>query len=119
MLCIYFFTFLGDENVYKRLHSHFTWMLKTGALTYSETLYTSKDLLDKICPKTMKTTIFEQDICLSNYDGEVPIRSLENLLSKSIFRILLYCILTGIDVSNIYFFIYIYTYIYFVYLFLN
>ncbi|XP_013146757.1 PREDICTED: folliculin [Papilio polytes] len=94
----------GDENVYKRLHSHFTWMLKTGALTYSETLYTSKDLLDKICPKTMKTTIFEQDICLSNYDGEVPIRSLENLLSKSIFRILLYCILTGIDVivsSNI------------------
>ncbi|KPI97217.1 Folliculin [Papilio xuthus] len=94
----------GDENVYKKLHSHFTWMLKTGALTYSETLYTSKDLLDKICPKTMKKTIFEQDICLSNYDGEVSIRSLENLLTKSVFRILLYCILTGIDVimsSNI------------------
>lgn len=75
-------------------------MLKTGALTYSETLYTSKDLLNKICPKTTKPKLFEENNSILHNSNEcIPLRSLENLLTKSIFRILLYCVLTGTDVS--------------------
>ncbi|XP_068618678.1 folliculin isoform X2 [Battus philenor] len=88
----------GDENVFKRLHTHFTWMLKTGALTYSETLYTSKDLLNKICPNTLNKNIFQETSCLVNNDGDISIRSLENLLTKTTFRILLYCVLIGVKI---------------------
>ncbi|CAG4946719.1 unnamed protein product [Parnassius apollo] len=89
----------GDENVYKKLHSHFTWMLRTGALTYSETLYTSKDLIKKIYPKAIKRSIFEDNACLVNNDNEcMPLRSLENLLTKSVFRIILFCVLTGVEI---------------------
>ncbi|XP_026733902.1 folliculin [Trichoplusia ni] len=87
----------GDDNVFKRLHSHFTWMLKAGAHTYSETLYTSQDLLKKLQPQSIKNSIFEPGACSVSDDKEcVSIRSLEKLLSPAIFRILMYCTLTGI-----------------------
>lgn len=87
----------GDENVYKRLHSHFTWMLKTGALTYSEKLFTSEDLLKKLCPQSTMNTICEVDIC-NNDEKYIALRELENLISKTVFRVLLYCTLTGIHI---------------------
>lgn len=93
----------GDEDVFKRLHSHFTWMLKAGALTYSETLYTSDELLKKLNPRTVKNSIFEENACsIPSIDQDMSLRALENLLSKNVFRILLYCTLTGIHVSICY-----------------
>lgn len=89
-----------DENVFKRLHSHFTWMLKAGAHTYTETLYTSHDLLNKLQPNTVKGSIFDSNICKDSLEGEcISIRMLENLLSMEVFRTLLYCTLCGISVS--------------------
>ncbi|XP_072947615.1 folliculin [Epargyreus clarus] len=89
----------GDENIYKQLHSHFTWMLKTGALTFTETLYTSQDLLKKLQPNSTRRTIFDEDACSTSRDSEaMPLRALENLLSKQVFRILLYCLLVGIKI---------------------
>lgn len=73
-------------------------MLKAGALAYSETQYTSQDLLQKLNPRTDKG-IFEANACAVKEDG-LPLRAIENLLSKSVFRILTYCILTGIHVSS-------------------
>ncbi|KAJ0178128.1 hypothetical protein K1T71_005951 [Dendrolimus kikuchii] len=88
-----------DENVFKRLHSHFTWMLKAGAHTYSETLYTSHDLLNKLQADTIKGSIFDSDICKPAIEGEcISLRALENLLSKEVFRILLYSTLCGINI---------------------
>nr|XP_021192704.2 folliculin [Helicoverpa armigera] len=87
----------GDENVFKRLHSHFTWMLKAGAHTYSETLYTSQDLLKKLQPHAVKKSIFEPGTCSVAGDKEcVALRLLEKLVSKAVFRILTYCTLTGV-----------------------
>lgn len=95
---------LDDEDVFKRLHSHFTWMLKAGALTYTETLYTSNDLLKKLNSKTVKNTIFDASTCnVPNEEECMELRALEIFLSKSIFRILLYCTLTGINVRLIIF----------------
>lgn len=96
----------GDENIYKKLHSHFTWMLKTGGLTFTETLYTSQDLLKKLQPNSTRRTIFDENACSTSRDSEaMPLRALENLLSKQVFRILLYCLLVGIKVSkNLYLF---------------
>uniref|UniRef100_S4PYA7 Birt-Hogg-Dube-like protein n=1 Tax=Pararge aegeria TaxID=116150 RepID=S4PYA7_9NEOP len=86
----------GDEDIFKKLHSHFTWMLRTGAVTYSETLYTSQDLLRKLTPTSH--TIFEENSCPSPQDHSMSLRELANLLGKAVFRILLYCTLTGIDI---------------------
>ncbi|XP_013190881.2 folliculin [Amyelois transitella] len=89
----------GDSEIFKRLHSHFTWMLKAGALTFSETLHTSQEMLKKINPESIKHSIFEENACNVPSDEEcMPLRELEKLLSKEIFRILLYCTLTGIDI---------------------
>ncbi|XP_053606226.1 folliculin isoform X2 [Plodia interpunctella] len=89
----------GDGEIFKRLHSHFTWMLKAGALTYSETLHTSQEMLRKINPNSIKQSIFEENACSVPSDEEyMPLRALENLLSQEVFRILLYCTLTGIDI---------------------
>ncbi|CAH0693976.1 unnamed protein product [Spodoptera exigua] len=87
----------GDDNVFKRLHSHFTWMLKAGAHTYSETLYTSQDLLKKLQPHSVKRSIFEPGTCSVPSDKEcMSLRLLEKTVSKAVFRILMYCSLTGI-----------------------
>lgn len=87
-----------DENVFKRLHTHFTWMLKAGALTYTETLYTSQDMLNKLKPNTVKGSILDSNVCDAVSKGEMmSLRALENLVSKDIFRILLYCTLCGIN----------------------
>lgn len=87
----------GDENVFKRLHSHFTWMLKAGALTYSETLYTSRDMLNKLHPDATRGSIFEPNACTVEEEC-MPLRALENLMSKEVFRILLYCTLCGVKI---------------------
>ncbi|XP_063828328.1 folliculin [Ostrinia nubilalis] len=90
----------GDEEVFKRLHSHFTWMLKAGALTYSETLYTSHDLLNKLNPQMVKNSIFDTKVCeIPSEENCIDLRALENMLSKSVFRILLYCTLMGINIE--------------------
>ncbi|CAG9794038.1 unnamed protein product [Diatraea saccharalis] len=89
----------GDEDVFKRLHTHFTWMLKAGALTYSETLHTSDNMLKRLNPQMVKNTIFSTNACDVLCDNEcMTLRALENMLSKSVFRILLYCTLTGVDI---------------------
>ncbi|KAI8426032.1 hypothetical protein MSG28_005005 [Choristoneura fumiferana] len=89
----------GDEKVFKRLHSHFTWMLKAGALTYSETLYSSRDLLNKLHPDATKGSIFSPNACsVDDNDECIPLRALENLMSKEVFRILLYCTLIGVKI---------------------
>ncbi|XP_061714854.1 folliculin isoform X1 [Cydia pomonella] len=87
----------GDENVFKRLHSHFTWMLKAGALTYSETLYTSRDMLNKLHADATRGSIFEPNACTVEEEC-MPLRALENLMSKEVFRILLYCTLCGVKI---------------------
>ncbi|CAH1638549.1 unnamed protein product [Spodoptera littoralis] len=87
----------GDDNVFKRLHSHFTWMLKAGAHTYSETLYTSHDLLNKLQPHAVKKSIFEPGTCSVSSDKScMSLRLLEKTVSKAVFRILMYCTLTGV-----------------------
>ncbi|XP_023950809.2 folliculin [Bicyclus anynana] len=86
----------GNEDVFKKLHSHFTWMLRAGAVTYSETLYTSQDLLKKIT--STKSTIFDNNACSVQKVDSMSLRELEKLLSKPVFRTLLYCTLTGIDI---------------------
>lgn len=92
--------FSGDDNVFKRLHSHFTWMLKAGAHTYSETLYTSQDLLKKLQPHAVKKSIFEPGTCSVSSDKScIALRLLEKTVSKAVFRILMYCTLTGVYVS--------------------
>ncbi|CAH2090839.1 unnamed protein product [Euphydryas editha] len=90
----------GDDNIFKKLHSHFTWMLRTGAITYSETLYTSNDLLQKLNPQMTKGTIFDEN-CFSftENDGTLTLRELENLLTTTVFKIILYCVLTGIKIE--------------------
>ncbi|CAH0398877.1 unnamed protein product [Chilo suppressalis] len=89
----------GDEDVFIRLHSHFSWMLKAGGLTYSETLHTSHDMLKKLNPETTKNSIFSANACNVPSDDEcIPLRFLENMLSKSVFQILLYCTLTRINI---------------------
>ncbi|XP_038223569.1 folliculin [Zerene cesonia] len=91
----------NDDDIFKRLHSHFTWMLKSGALIYSETLYTSQYMLNKFHPNTTKGTIFE-DICSVTIDNSsMSLRDAENLLSKEAFRTLLYCLLTGAKIGVI------------------
>ncbi|KAI5637869.1 vesicle coat protein involved in golgi to plasma membrane transport domain-containing protein [Phthorimaea operculella] len=88
----------GNEDIFKHLHTHFTWMLKAGALNYSETLYTSQSLLHKLDPQTNKG-IFEPNACsIPSQDECMPIRRLESLIGKNVFRILLYCVLTGVEV---------------------
>lgn len=75
-------------------------MLKAGAHTYSETLYTSQDLLKKLEPRALKNSIFDPSTCsVSGNEECMPLRSLDHLLSKSVFRILTYCTLTGVPVS--------------------
>lgn len=76
-------------------------MLKAGAHTYSETLYTSQDLLKKLQPQAVKKSIFEPGTCsMADYNDFVSLRLLEKLLSKAVFRILMYCTLTGVYVSK-------------------
>ncbi|XP_075978938.1 folliculin isoform X2 [Anticarsia gemmatalis] len=87
----------GSEDVFKRLHSNFTWMLKAGAHTYSEKLYTSQDLLKKLQPQALKNSIFEPSTCSVPNDEEcMSLRSLEKLLTKTVFKVLMYCTLTGV-----------------------
>lgn len=78
------------------MHTNFTWMLKAGALTYTETLYTSKDLLTKLHIKDVSAAPNKPNIefltCMS-------LRSLLQILGKDVFHIMLYCTLTGINVS--------------------
>lgn len=74
-------------------------MLRTGAITYSETLYTSQDLLQKLTPKGTQGTIFDKNICNIPNEDVVSLRQLERVLTKPIFRILLYCTLIGVNVS--------------------
>lgn len=74
-------------------------MLKAGAHTYSETLYTSHDLLKKLQPQALKNSIFEASTCAVATDEEcMSLRSLDKLLSRPVFRVLMYCTLTGIHV---------------------
>ncbi|XP_049874253.1 folliculin [Pectinophora gossypiella] len=88
----------GNEDIFKKLHSHFIWMLKAGSLNYTETLYTSQNLLQKLDPQANKG-IFEENACSMSSEEEcMSLRALENLVSKNTFRILLYCTLTGIDI---------------------
>ncbi|KAM3966143.1 folliculin [Aphomia sociella] len=90
----------GDENIFKRLHSHFTWMLKAGALTYSETLYTSEDLLKKLHAQSTTSSVCEiSPSNLTSNEESIPLRTLENMLSKTVFRVVLYCTLTGVCIS--------------------
>ncbi|XP_047534618.1 uncharacterized protein LOC125069239 isoform X2 [Vanessa atalanta] len=90
----------GDDDIFKKLHSHFTWMLRTGAVTYSETLYTSQDLLKKLNPQMTIGTIFDESACMvTENDDSMSLRELENLLTNAVFRIILYCTLTGIDIE--------------------
>lgn len=75
-------------------------MLKAGGLLYSETLYTSQDLLKKMSPENLPQSIFDSKYCIVPISNEImSIRALENLLSKNVFRVILYCTLTGINVS--------------------
>lgn len=101
-MCNILFVDVGDDEVFKKLHSHFTWMLKAGALTYSETLYTSHDLLKKLNPQLVKNSIFDAKACEVQNEECIDLRALENMLTRSVFRILLYCTLTGINVSHFY-----------------
>ena len=81
-------------------------MLKAGAHTYSETLYTSQDLLKKSQPKAVKKSIFEPGTCSVTDDKDcVSLRLLEKMLSKAVFRILMYCTLTGVYVSLLFLFV--------------
>ncbi|XP_046968938.1 folliculin [Vanessa cardui] len=90
----------GDNDIFKKLHSHFTWMLRTGAVTYSETLYTSQDLLKKLNPEMTNGTVFDDNACLvTENEDSMSLRELENLLTNAVFRIILYCTLTGIDIE--------------------
>lgn len=77
-------------------------MLKTGAHTYTETLYSSQDLLNKLHPKSIKGSIFEAGACsvLSGEDS-MPLRVLESMVTKAVFRVLMYCTLTGVNVSKV------------------
>ncbi|KOB67072.1 Birt-Hogg-Dube-like protein, partial [Operophtera brumata] len=89
----------GDEDIFKHLHSHFTWMLKTGAHTYTETLYSSQDLLTKLHSKSIKGSIFEAGACtVLSEEESMPLRLIESMVSKAVFRVLMYCTLTGVDV---------------------
>ncbi|KAL4702428.1 hypothetical protein ACJJTC_003053 [Scirpophaga incertulas] len=89
----------GDKDVFKKLHSHFSWMLKVGAHTYSESLHTSHVMLQKTCPNYVKNSIFNNSICnVPDNEECLPIRELETILSKTVFRIILYCTLTGVKV---------------------
>ncbi|CAK1544913.1 unnamed protein product [Leptosia nina] len=87
-----------EKDIFKRLHTHFTWMLKTGALIYSENLYTSQDLLNKLQPLSTKGTIFEDPCLLEPINERISLREVEKELSKDVFRIIIYCILTGIKI---------------------
>ncbi|XP_050666585.1 uncharacterized protein LOC126966511 isoform X2 [Leptidea sinapis] len=88
----------GKEDIFQMLHSRFTWMLKIGSMTYSETLYTSRDLLNKLYPQNTKGSIFE-DSCSANYDDCMSLRELEKMLSQPVFTIVLFCTLTGVDIT--------------------
>ncbi|XP_045486882.1 uncharacterized protein LOC110992530 isoform X2 [Pieris rapae] len=87
----------NENDIFKRLHTHFTWMLKTGALIYSETLYTSQQLLNKLQPDITRKSIFE-DTCLVDTNEKMSIRELANVLAKDVFIKALYCLLTGIKI---------------------
>lgn len=77
-------------------------MLKTGALIYSETLYTSQDFLNKLHPETINGSIFENSCTIHNEEN-ITIRKLKDMLSKDVFMKILYCLLNGVKVSQIFF----------------
>lgn len=78
-------------------------MLQAGANVYSETLYSSQDLLNKLNPNAAKGSIFDPGTCSIPTDKEcMPLRALQNLVTKDPFRTLLYCTLTGISVRTYY-----------------
>lgn len=74
-------------------------MLKAGAHTYSETLYSSQDLLKKLNPNALKGSIFEAGACDLPNEECMPLRALETMLTKAVFRVLMFCTLTGVNVS--------------------
>lgn len=77
-------------------------MLKTGAHTYTETLYSSQDLLTKLHSKSVKGSIFEAGACTVLREEEsMPLRMIESMVTNAVFRVLMYCTLTGVDVSKI------------------
>ncbi|KAG7295801.1 hypothetical protein JYU34_020856 [Plutella xylostella] len=90
----------GQDDIFNKIHAKFTWMLKTGALNYTETLYTSQDLLNKIVPNGTKgISIYSPNACSVPTEEEcMPLRVLESLLTKSVFRIVLYCALSGLNI---------------------
>lgn len=74
-------------------------MLKTGAHTYNETLYSSQDLLSKL-HLSVKGSIFETGACtVPSEEESMPLRALESMVSVTVFRVLMYCTLTGVNVS--------------------
>ncbi|XP_041987571.1 folliculin [Aricia agestis] len=87
----------GHPDIFKKLHSHFTHILRTGAATYTETLYTSADILNKINNNATRGTIFQDNICEVKH-SRMSIRDLETLLTRPVFRHVLYCTLVGKDV---------------------
>lgn len=90
----------GNQDVFKKLHSQFTWMLKAGAHTYSETLYTSQNLLKKLQPQALKNSIFDANTwSVPSIEECMSLRCLEKMLSKEIFRVLMYCVLVGVPIS--------------------
>ncbi|XP_032520823.2 uncharacterized protein LOC116772673 isoform X1 [Danaus plexippus] len=88
----------GDADIFKKLHSHFTHILRIGAVTYSETLYTSHGLLNKITPQLTSNTIFQENACVVPNNNCLTLRELESLLTKEAFKKVLYCILTGVHI---------------------
>ncbi|XP_047517236.1 folliculin [Pieris napi] len=88
----------NDTDIFKRLHTHFTWMLKTGALIYSETLYTSRELLNKLQPETTRRSIFEDTCLVEDSNEKMSIRNLANVLATDVFIKVLYCVLTGVKI---------------------
>lgn len=101
LLIFYNTDFKGDEEVFKRLHTKFTWMLQAGAHIYTETLYSSQDLLKKLDLSAGKQSIFEPSACsVPNDEDCMPLRTLEKLVSKQLFRVLMYCALIDVNVST-------------------
>ncbi|GBP58492.1 hypothetical protein EVAR_82469_1 [Eumeta japonica] len=71
----------GDENIFKKLHGYFTGMLIAGGKTYTETLYTSEDLLKELDATSINASIFTPNACqVDTQESGIIVKTLLNLL---------------------------------------
>lgn len=87
----------GNKEIFKLLHSHFSWILKAGARVFSENLYTSQDLLKKISP--IIPILESNSSVIESKAKYIPMRVLESMLSNNVFRVMLFCTLTGVNIQ--------------------